>query len=68
MPFGAPNPKEQQIPLRFKIFVHLCASIHEKREICPWISTGCPKLYYIHMQPSFVSIENKCHFSYQPNH
>ena len=22
MPFGAPNPKEQQIPLRFKIFVH----------------------------------------------
>ena len=21
-PFGAPNPKEQQIPLRFKIFVH----------------------------------------------
>lgn len=21
MPFGAPNPKEQQIPLRFKIFV-----------------------------------------------
>lgn len=22
MPFGAPNPKEQQTPLRFKIFVH----------------------------------------------
>ena len=22
MPLGAPNPKEQQIPLRFKIFVH----------------------------------------------